>query len=422
MRKLSGPACKLLTLLAGLLPGVIGCSPGVGETGAVAEAVIEVEGGSMDRSGLIVGIDLPDRFAAGPVQILDEAGRLVPSQVVAGKPPRIYWRLPESFPAETRARYALHAGAQEASRAERVRIVDTGRSLQAQVGEAAVFDYRYETVGPPVELSPLLARNAYIHPVRSPAGAIVTGDFEAHGPHQRGIWHAWTRTEFQGRFPDFWNLHEGSGAVRFQAASEVYSGSVLAGFRVEHEHADLSAPDGPEPVLHESWDVTVFPYDSFFVFEIDSLQRPASAHPLNLPEYHYGGMAFRGRMEWAEKGARFLTSEWLTDLEADGTRARWCAVWGEDEVGASGLAILGHPQNFRAPQPLRIHTEYRYFAFAPQRLGATAIQPGRPYRSRFRFVVFDGPPDVELLERLWNDFADPAKVRIAETQRPDSGG
>ncbi|HUG42798.1 MAG TPA: DUF6807 family protein, partial [Acidobacteriota bacterium] len=80
----------------------------------------------------------------------------------------------------------------------------------------------------------------------------------------------------------------------------------------------------------------------------------------------------------------------------------------------SGIAILGHPDNFRFPQPLRIHTGYPYFAFAPQRMGSMAIQPGSTYRSRFRFVVFDGPADTELLERLWGDFADPAAIRIVD--------
>lgn len=374
-----------------------------------------MDAGASDRSGLIMAMDLPEGWQDARMMISSPNGRqAIPSQVMAGVSPRIYWRLPDSFPAETRTRYTLRAGASETTVHERVRLVDTGSSLQARVGGKAMFHYRKETVDPPAGVSLVQARNAYIHPVRSPSGAIVTGDFEPNGPHQRGIWNAWTRTEFRERAPDFWNLQENSGAIRFQSASSVRSGSIVGGFQVAHEHVDLSAREGPEPVILETWSVVVFPYDSFFVFEIDSLQRTASPRPLNLPEYHYGGMAYRGRMAWALEGAHFLTSEGLAKEEADGSRARWCAAWGGGEQGDSGMAILGHPDNFRFPQPLRIHTGYPYFAFVPQRMGSMAIQPGSPYRSRFRFVVFDGPADAELLERLWGDFADPAAIRIVD--------
>jgi hypothetical protein len=45
--------------------------------------------------------------------------------------------------------------------------------------------------------------------------------------------------------------------------------------------------------------------------------------------------------------------------------------------------------------------------FAPTQAGEFVIKPGEPYVARHRIVVFDGPPNREELDRLWNDYAYP---------------
>jgi hypothetical protein len=85
---------------------------------------------------------------------------------------------------------------------------------------------------------------------------------------------------------------------------------------------------------------------------------------------------------------------------------------GQVNVAQAGLAILCHPDNVRAPQPMRVHPSEPFFCYAPQQAGDMEITPGKPYVSRYRFVVHDGPPDKEVLERLWNDYAHPPEVKI----------
>jgi hypothetical protein len=40
--------------------------------------------------------------------------------------------------------------------------------------------------------------------------------------------------------------------------------------------------------------------------------------------------------------------------------------------------------------------------------------PGKPYRSRFRVVSFDGQLDPTLIDRLWQDYADPPAVSVVK--------
>jgi hypothetical protein len=78
----------------------------------------------------------------------------------------------------------------------------------------------------------------------------------------------------------------------------------------------------------------------------------------------------------------------------------------------TGIAILGHPDNVRAPQPQRIHPTEPFLNFAPQQAGDVEILPGKPLTLRYRFVVVDGPPDRANLDRLWNDYAHPPRVSM----------
>ena len=78
----------------------------------------------------------------------------------------------------------------------------------------------------------------------------------------------------------------------------------------------------------------------------------------------------------------------------------------------AGVAILCHPDNFRFPQPMRLHPDEPFFCYAPSQLGDWAIEPGKPYVARYRFVVSEGPADKAEIERLWNDYANPPKVTV----------
>ena len=99
-------------------------------------------------------------------------------------------------------------------------------------------------------------------------------------------------------------------------------------------------------------------------------------------------------------------------MKGNETRARWCHIGGELEQGFAGTAILCHPDNFRAPQPMRLHPTEPFFCFAPSQLGEWQISPGQPYTSRYRFIVLDGPPDAQRLEQLWRQYAHPPAARL----------
>jgi len=281
-----------------------------------------------------------------------------------------------------------------------------------------LLDYQAEQSAlPRDDIKAAFKRGGYLHPIRTLSGRIVTDDFPPNHIHHHGVWWAWTKTKFDGREPDFWNMGDGKGRVEFVSLDDTWSGPVHGGFRSQTRFVDLTATK-PTTALNESWQVTVYAAPktaaNYWLFDLISEQQCATDQPLKLPEYRYGGVGVRGNWAWNGKDqTTFLTSEGETDREkGNATRGRWCDMGGQVDGQATGIAILCHPENFRAPQPMRLHPTEPFFNFAPQQAGDMEIKPGQKFVSRYRFVVHDGPADRAELDRLWNDYAHPPTVTV----------
>ena len=289
-----------------------------------------------------------------------------------------------------------------------------------------VLNYRTEKKQKPrADISDDILRAGYLHPVRSPSGAIVTGDYPANHPHHHGIWTPYTKATFQGRATDFWNMHQKKGRVdlaHYGLGANLNpgeAGPVYEKLDAMTGMVDLTGPK-ESTALWDFWSLRLYDIPDapkpMVVFDLTTEQACATNDPLELPAYHYGSFGLRGPEAWDGKdGARFLTSEGITDRKkGDGTRARWCYLGGKTSAGISGTAVLGFPDNFRFPMPLRLHPDMPYFSIVPQKLGPFSIEPGMPYVTRYRFVVTDGEPDAKLFDACWNSLAHPAMVSVSK--------
>ena len=138
------------------------------------------------------------------------------------------------------------------------------------------------------------------------------------------------------------------------------------------------------------------------VFDLLSTQICVMDKPLVIAEYHYGAMCIRGSPLWLGK-ASMITSEGHDRVNGNHTKANWVVMHGKVDGKECGIAAFGHPDNFRTPQPVRLHPKKPYFCFAPMVAGEFSLEPGKPYVSHFRFAAFDGKPDLALLDEIWKD-------------------
>ncbi len=370
---------------------------------------IEVSAGGHDRLATPVVFVLPKSMTKAPCVVLTEvvSDSAVPVQTLPGKPPRIAW-IVRDLPAGQTRTYRLRTAETPAGADSHVTCVNDGTRLTLSVGDRPVLSYNHALLPSPDGIDPVYAKNGHIHPMRTPSGRLVTDDFPPDHAHQHGIFFAWVNTTFEERPVDFWNQAKGFGKIEHASILDTVSGPVFGQFTVKLRHSDQTAPGGPKPVLEETWTVRAYNVADPFLVDLESEQRCVAEAPLVINEYHYGGMGLRAAREWYKQlGSGFLTSAGKTRDDGNHTRARWVIAHGQSDGQPAAIAVLGHPDNFRAPQYVRLHPTKPYFCFAPMVQGAFEIVPGEPYVSRYRYTTYDGDPNVELTDRLWQDFAEP---------------
>lgn len=275
-------------------------------------------------------------------------------------------------------------------------------------GEKVLLQYNKVPTEEAARHEPFYTRSGYIHPLYSPSGKVVTGDYCEDHKHQHGLFFAWTKTEFEGRETEFWNQKLEKGKVSYHETKAIVDETGETGFDVEQLWEDITAPGGSKPVLIETWKVRAREGgEDFYFLEIESEQRCASDSPLTIKKYHYGGMAFRGPVEWLpveEKGkprGKMFTNEGKSREEGNHSRPEWVLMSGPFGDDYAGVAIRCDPSNFRAPQWVRLHPNKPYFVFAPMVEEPFDIVPGKPYVSKYQYVVFDGDWDAAKVEEAF---------------------
>jgi hypothetical protein len=238
-----------------------------------------------------------------------------------------------------------------------------------------------------------------------------------------GLWGPWTKTEHDGRSIDFWNLNQGEGTVRFARLLDRSAGRVYGSLRALQEHVWLRAPEGERVVLNEIVEIRVWDLSSVdnggWLIDYSSTYKCATDRSLLLKEYRYGGLGFRGTSRWHDGNSDYLTSTGKTRLDGDGTRARWCDVFGETGPEIEGILFMSHPENFEHPEPMRIWPAGSnkgrgdvFFNFCPVRHSDWLLEPGKEYALKYRLRVHTGKLNPRDADRLWNDFADPPRARV----------
>jgi len=344
----------------------------------------------------------------------------VSCQLEPGRSARLWWVLSGVTKAGKSRTFELVLG-DSLSESSVIRAVPDDKKLVLQKNSKNVLQYNHAVVFPPDGIDPLYKRSGFIHPLWSPAGNVLTRIQPPDHYHHVGIWNPWTKTLFEGKNVDFWNLGEGQGTVRFAGYVSVVEGSVYGGFAVRQEHVDFQAKGADKVALNELWEVRVWNVPGVaLLWDLTTTLNCASS-PVELEAYRYGGgIGFRATEHWSRENVLVLTSEGKTRQEADGSRARWCDVSGGfDDSSRSGIIFMSHPANREHPEPMRIWPEDSnngrgdmFFEFCPIRHKAWKLLPGVNYVLNYRMLVYDNNISRSTAESLWQDFASPPKVTI----------
>ncbi len=389
-----------------------------------------VETGNSSRfntpvSVALTGLDYnTDKGALRLFELKGKTRQEVACQLENGNAPRLWWILEGETPANTSRKFVLVKDSTFVAK-NKITTVLTSKTLVIKSDAAKILQYNIADVYPPDTVSELYKRSAFIHPLWSPSGNVLTRINAPDHWHHLGIWNPWTKTQFEGHHTDFWNLYDGQGTVKFAGFNGLISGPVYGGFRVRQEHVDFQCKGGDKVAINEEWDVRIWNVGSLngskvWLWDLTTTLNCASLSPILLEAYRYGGgIGYRATGEWNDNNSWVSTSEGKERKDADGTRAKWCDVGGEFKgKGTSGIIFMSHPSNREFPEPMRVWPPNAngrgdvYFEFCPIRHKEWKLQPGNDYVLRYRMLVYDGKIEKQTAEKLWNDFAKPPVVII----------
>jgi hypothetical protein len=385
-------------------------------------AVISVHSGPYVRSDTHVSVSLDDLTSIHEEKLClfeYKGGEevYVPVQFSAGFERRVHWVLRGlTEPGEVRFFHLVKREKPDSEPSMKVQHRDGAYTLVA--GERPVLQYNSETVFPPEGVNPVYRRSGFIHPLFSPSGTVLTEIQPPDHMHHYGLWNPWTRTTFRGKEVDFWNLAKEEGRVSYGGIVSALEGEVFSSIQVLHQH--IAWPGSPDETIamNELKDMrTYFREDGKFVVDFTSTLSPVEK--IILEEYRYGGFVLRATAEWTAETSDFYTSRGLDRDQADGQRAEWCVVSGESGGMISGIVMMGFPANYNHPEPIRVWPSDAnqgrgdvFINFSPTRNTSWTLEPGNNYILRYRMVIFEGEPDAQEAENLWNDYSTPPLISL----------
>ena len=299
--------------------------------------------------------------------------------------------------------------------ASELTLTETDDTIRVTLRDKPVLEYIKTARPVPEGVEEHFSRSGYIHPVYTPTGQEISGDYPLDHAHQHALFFAWTKSNFDGKKTDFWNQAKALGSIEFREVVNIKREDKQVSFSVKHAFT-VGKGNKQVDALHEIWTVTVhLTPDDHFLFDVESVQQCASDKPFFLDKHHYGGMAFRGNVKWLKEkedrsikpgDLKFLTSEGKDRWKGNHTQPNWVALSGKLDGQNVSLTVFGSPKNFRAPQHVRLHPSKPYFCFAPAVGGKFVIKPGKKYVSRYRYLVTSEVANVGEIQKHWTRYAE----------------
>jgi hypothetical protein len=295
-------------------------------------------------------------------------------------------------------------------------VMGTETTIELRHGDQSFLTYHKAEVPPPPGADPIFKRSGFIHPLKTPGGATVTGIHPSYHYHHFGLWHAWVKCVYGDDEIDFWNLKHGKGRVTYKDTREFIKGNDLAGFTVIQEQIGYKG-ERKEPVriLEEAFTIIARFVDGAYEIDYQVEQKNVTGKSLKLLVWRHGGpIAYHAPHHWRNGNSDYLSSEGKTRVDGHATRSRWISMWGpaNDKKGSApvSLTILSHPNNHDAPQRMRIWPPRAkdgaiFFNYVPIQEKAWEIKPGESITMRYRLVLTDEKADVDKLNARWEQWS-----------------
>jgi hypothetical protein len=280
--------------------------------------------------------------------------------------------------------------------------------LNVKVGDHGLVSYQQLPMRTPAGGADFQG-SAFIHPLRTPAGFLVTELQPSDHLHHFGLWWPWKFVEVDGRKILCWELQRKDGLIEARGAELTGTG-----FRANNVYIDRKASEGPRVIINERLDVEVSavvdaPVRGYYL-DIEIVQKPAAGKEITVSTYRYSGFALRATAQWNKGNSSVLTSAGRNYSESNFTRARWVRVEGSGQPGQkAGILLMSHPDNRDHPEMLRTwnpetHNGAVFINFNTVYEKPWKMRAGQSYARNYRLFVYDGELTSDTAEELWRKY------------------
>jgi hypothetical protein len=256
------------------------------------------------------------------------------------------------------------------------------------------------------------APRPFLHPVTTPAGAVLTVEAPADHPWHHALWFAIKFVNGE----NFWEEYGEFGTLRARDVRELDA----AGDGAVQATIDWVRPDGESRALVETRTLTpeTLGDGAYAIDWVETLETDVDSTFDRTPFTTwggYGGLTLRGSPDWHD--TQLVLPDGSRHDRLLGERAAWCALHGtarrpDGTEQECGLVIADHPRNPRFPTPWygsnRADTygegwaNFLNAAFLWD--AALDVAAGSPLELRHLVIVYDGAFDIDRISSVIADW------------------
>jgi len=283
-------------------------------------------------------------------------------------------------------------------------------TLSVRSGPVALVTYQARPMTGPVG-GARFRGSAFLHPLRTPSGFVVTDLQPGDHLHHFGAWWPWKYLAVGGRRVLFWELQRGEGIIVGEGVTASGADETGARFTARNVYLDRTVEGAPLKLLDETVGIRVSPVTNTpargYTIDLRITHRCAVNEPIQIVKYRYSGFGFRGTAAWSSTNSTLLTSEGRNREDSNGSRGRWVRLQGKAGAETSaGVLLMSDAANHEHPEFLRtwnskMHAGAFFVNFNPVQREAWTFEPGRDYIRRYRLFVYDGEISAEQAEAQW---------------------
>jgi len=307
-------------------------------------------------------------------------------------------------------------------------IEDVGKSLQLNFKDKPIWQYKYGLIPIPT-IEEYKSSNAFLHPVWSPNGAIVTDFGPPDFPYYRGIFFAFSETQWDNLSPQFFRLPYGTGRIRFEAFERLELYPEKAVMVSRHIWQANKGNNEWVPVIKETWTIITYAPKTekpdYWIFDLTTELLNISDKPFIAKKYYKGGLIYRGARAWygnanqreilTSKGRVSTTGKLDTITGATGKaqdkkklEVSWIMEGGIIDGNWAGLTIMDHPTNPSFPTAVGVGENVGFTSphvmMVPVQKTDITFNPNKPLSFKYRIIVHASKPTLEQLEEIWDQF------------------